>query len=101
MFTKEHFEKVASILSTARIDCAIGSTTDKALDKLTDNFADIFAESNERFSRKAFTGACRAASLAEVRRLVKANNKRLQDSREKPYEDGAPLVRCGFSGDVI
>lgn len=73
MFTKEHFEEIASIISSARkeFDC------DFLLDELTEKFADTFAKSNERFSRKAFIGACRAVSKSEIRRLVQSNNKRL------------------------
>ena len=79
MFTKEHFERVAGVLSAAREDAASqGAHYSLAIvDKLASDFADIFAESNERFSRKAFIGACRAASRSEIRRLVTANNKRL------------------------
>lgn len=85
MFTKEHFEKVASTLSAAHasaVKTAAGTqyTVEHArgaLDRLAEDFADIFAESNERFSRGAFIAACRAASRSEIRRLVTVNNKRL------------------------
>lgn len=84
MFTKEHFEKVASVLSASRngitrTNTATVFTAEHAqalVDKLAESFADIFAESNERFSRKAFIGACNAKSRSEIRRLVQANNKR-------------------------
>ena len=79
MFTKEHFEQVASVLSAARNDANASTTLaiHKTVDRLADNFADIFAESNARFSRKAFIRACNAASRSEIRRLVQSNNKRL------------------------
>lgn len=87
MFTKEHFEKVASVLSAARANenhklldietSARSAGVRTPVEILIEAFADIFAESNERFSRKAFIGACRAVSRSEIRRLVTANNKRL------------------------
>ena len=77
MFTKEHFEKVASVLSAARTKAASTTHALSVVDSLAIEFADIFAESNERFSRKAFIAACRAVSKSEIRRLVQSNNKRL------------------------
>ena len=87
MFTREHFEKVASALSAARRfdgdEITIADAISQSLDKLAESFADIFAESNERFSRKAFIGACNAASRSEVRRLVQSNNKKNADRFDK------------------
>ncbi len=77
MFTKETFETVASALNTARSDIRAGADPDELLDILAESFADIFADSNPRFSKRAFIGACNAASRSEIRRLVTANNKRL------------------------
>ena len=96
MFTREHFEQVASVLSAARNSdsapataAAYGSETEsivhaelgKLIDKLTGQFADVFAESNEHFARKAFIGACNAASRSEIRRLVSASNVRTTEER--------------------
>lgn len=83
MFTREHFEKVASTLSAARAKHAFADIANHTLDELAELFADIFAESNERFSRKAFIGACNAASRSEIRRLVQANNKQ---SEPTPFQ---------------
>ncbi len=77
MFTREHFEAIASALTTARRDIQAGADPDELLDILAESFADIFAESNPRFSKRAFIGACNAASRSEIRRLVVQNNKRL------------------------
>ena len=77
MFTKEHFEQVAGILSAARTKAASTTHALAVVDSLAESFADIFAESNERFSKRAFLGACNAASRSEIRRLVQSNNKRL------------------------
>jgi len=74
MFTKEHFEKVASALSVANSDSAIDDGARTVLHNLAERFADIFAESNERFSRKAFIAACNAASRSEIRRYVAQTN---------------------------
>jgi hypothetical protein len=74
MFTREHFEKIASLLSAANSDSALDDGARTVLHNLTESFADIFAESNERFSRKAFIGACNAASRSEIRRLVMQTN---------------------------
>jgi len=73
MFTKEHFEKVASALSAAR-HSDMTPEVSQCIDKLADDFAGMFAESNPRFARRAFIGACNAASRSEIRRLVNANN---------------------------
>lgn len=77
MFTKEHFETIAAALTTARNDIRAGAEPDELLDILAESFADIFADSNPRFSKRAFIGACNAASRSEIRRLVNSNNKRL------------------------
>ena len=77
MFTREHFERVASVLSAARKKAASTTHALSVVDTLASDFADIFAESNERFSRKAFIAACGAISKSEIRRLVQSNNKRL------------------------
>lgn len=83
MFTKEHFEKVASVLSAARVAhvTMVSGAVNETVDELAEAFADIFAESNERFSRKAFIGACRAASRSEIRRLVQSNN--IKNARQR------------------
>ena len=79
MFTKEHFEKVAQVLSDAqRATCNDDfELREQIVSELAGEFADIFAESNPRFSKRAFIGACNAASRSEIRRLVQSNNKRL------------------------
>lgn len=83
MFTKEHFEKVASVLSAARVAhiTMVSGAVNETVDKLAEAFADMFAQSNERFSRKAFIGACNAASRSKIRRLVAANN----DKKLRPH----------------
>ena len=74
MFTKEHFETVAEILhDSAATHCDAGIAA-----LLVSKFADMFEQSNERFSRRAFEKACDPnASRSEIRRLVQSNNKRL------------------------
>ena len=82
MFTKEHYESVASVLSAAHSKAA--NTADLTqfsidhaqamLDRLAETFADYFEQDNELFARKAFIGACRAASRSEIRRLVAQSN---------------------------
>ena len=74
MFTREHFEKIASVLSAARSKAASTTHAVAIVDKLAHEFADIFAESNERFSRRAFIAACNSASRSEVRRHVARQN---------------------------
>jgi hypothetical protein len=79
MFTKEHYESVARILSAARggplfVDSPEAANINQRLDALAEDFADYFEQDNELFARKAFIGACRAASRSEIRRLVSANN---------------------------
>ncbi len=93
MFTREHFEKVASALSAARHPDMTPEVT-QAIDKLADDFADMFAESNERFSRKAFIGACNAASRSEIRRLVNHNNVKTI-ARNKARDAVRPLAANG------
>ena len=97
MFTREHFEKIASLLSAANSDSALDDGARTVLHNLAESFADIFAESNERFSRKAFIGACRAASRAEIRRLVNANNVKTiarNKARDVLAYNGKPARRC-------
>ena len=84
MFTKEHFERVASVLSAARKKAASTTHALSVVDTLANDFADIFAESNERFSRKAFLGACNAASRSEIRRLVQSNNVKMSVRKGSP-----------------
>ena len=77
MFTKEHFEAVASALNTAHSDINAGADPIELLGIIAESFADIFAESNPRFSKRAFIGACGGASRSEIRCLVQSNNARL------------------------
>jgi hypothetical protein len=76
MFTKEHYESVARILSAARTGGGTQTldSVEQRLDALAEDFADYFEQDNELFARKAFIGACNAASRSEIRRLVSANN---------------------------
>ena len=98
MFTREHFESIANALAVARNSdsapataAAYGSETESIvhaelgilIDKLADRFADIFAESNEHFSRKAFIGACNAASRSQIRRLVAQSNNKNTFNKEQ------------------
>ena len=53
----------------------------RRLDALVETFADYFEQDNELFARKAFIGACRAASRSEIRRLVAQSN-------DKNYQKG-------------
>jgi len=72
MLTREHFEKIAAAIATQR-----ASDSDQDCAQLVETLADIFAENNPRFARRAFVGACNAAPRSEIRRLVNSNNKRL------------------------
>ena len=69
MFTREHFEKIAAAIATQR-----ASDSDQDCAQLAETLADIFAESNERFSRSAFIAACDAAPRAEIRRHIARQN---------------------------
>ena len=93
MFTREHFEQVASILSAARssANSTKALAVHKVVDQLTDDFAAIFEQDNELFARKAFIRACNAASRSEIRRPVAQSN-------DKNYQKGqrakAAARRC-------
>jgi len=69
MFTREHFEKIAAAIAEQR-----ASDSDQDSAQLVETLADIFAESNERFSRAAFIAACNAEPRAEIRRHVAKQN---------------------------
>ena len=72
MFTREHYESVARIICAQRSEQT--EETRQRLDALADDFADYFEQDNELFARKAFIGACNAASRSEIRRLVSQSN---------------------------
>lgn len=55
MFTRTHFEAVAKILRAARVPTDAVIT--QSVDKLVDDFADCFAESNPLFDRARFFAA--------------------------------------------
>ena len=103
MFTREHFEKVASAISAARAEHVFADIANHTLDTLTESFADIFAESNERFSRRAFIAACNAASRSEVRRHVARQNvktiarNKARDAADRQLRDSLGRLKSNVS----
>ncbi|KKM75250.1 hypothetical protein LCGC14_1392100 [marine sediment metagenome] len=79
MFTRKHFEQVASVLSAARnsdsasaVAAAYGSEIEsivhaeigKLIDNISGQLADMFRDSNSRFDNARFVDACKAEDKA-------------------------------------